>query len=66
MKREIELIDLEESAKRTYMSVHTWRRWASTGRIPTVKLGRRRLVDVRDLERIIKANRKPARSDLAV
>lgn len=63
---EIRLIGLHEVAARLGISIFTARRWASTRRIPTVRLGRRVLVDPNDLEKIVKAARKPARSDIAV
>ena len=47
------LISLDEAARRTGTSVWTWRKWAIAKRIPSVKLGRRRLVDESDLAEIV-------------
>jgi len=66
MNDDIRLVSLTEFAKRTGLSVHTARRWASMGRIPVVKLGRRRMVDVLDIERLIKDAKQPARRDVAI
>ncbi len=47
------LISLEEAARRTGTSVWTWRKWTVAKRIPSIKLGRRRLVDEKDLDQIV-------------
>jgi excisionase family DNA binding protein len=44
------LFDLKEVAVVTGLSIHTIRSWAHTGKIPSIKLGSRRMVKKKDLE----------------
>lgn len=60
------LLTLQEVADRLGVALWTVRRWASTRRIPTVKLGAAVRVDERDLNALIEARRRPAHNASAV
>lgn len=47
------LFDLKEVAIVTGLSIHTIRSWAHTGKIPSIKLGSRRMVKKKDLEAMV-------------
>jgi excisionase family DNA binding protein len=47
------LFNLKEVALVTGLSVNTIRAWAHAGKIPTIKMGRRRMVKRNDLEAIV-------------
>ena len=47
------LIGAHEAASRLGLSIWTVYAWARTGRIPSVRLGTRRLFHVRDLEQLV-------------
>jgi len=51
------LISIMEAARRLGLSSHTIRAWVRQGRFPYIQLGRRLLIDCRDVEGFIKANR---------
>lgn len=57
------LHSLRQAAHRTSTSEWTWRKWAATGRIATVKLGARVPVSEAEIERIIAAGTRPARPE---
>lgn len=59
------LHSLRQAAHRTSTSEWTWRKWAATGKIATVKLGARVLVSEAEIERIIAAGTRPARPEAA-
>jgi excisionase family DNA binding protein len=54
------LISLDDAARQTSTSVWFWRRAISEGRIPSVKLGRRRLIEETVLEKTIEQGRQNA------
>ena len=66
MERPRRLLGLREVAERLGLGLSTVRRWASTRRIPTVRLSRRVFVEERDLERLIESRHEPARTDIGV
>lgn len=47
------LFDLKEVAIVTGLSIHTIRSWAHTGKIPSIKMGSRRMVKKKDLEAMV-------------
>jgi excisionase family DNA binding protein len=47
------LLTLPEAAEVLHLSVHSVRRLILSGKLPVVKLTRRLLVDVRDIDRLI-------------
>ena len=47
------LFDLKEVAVVNGLSIHTIRSWAHTGKIPSIKMGNRRMVKKQDLEVMI-------------
>ncbi len=51
------LLGLRELQERSDVSRHTWRLWLRQGKLPSVRLGRRLLVDERDYDAYIAANR---------
>jgi len=54
---QIHLIDAREAATRLGLSIWTVYAWARTGRIPSIRLGTRRLFAVQDLDRLITDSR---------
>ena len=61
----LELLRLEECARRTGTTVRFWRRLIFERRVPYVKLGRFVRVDEADLETLLKASRVEAVSGAA-
>jgi hypothetical protein len=55
-----EYLSVQEAERRYGPSEWTWRRWAYTGRIGSVKLGSRLLLPVSECERLIQAGTRPA------
>jgi len=55
------LVSAKGAADRLGLSVWTVYAWARAGRIPTVRLGARRLFVQEDLDRLIATNRTPER-----
>lgn len=54
-KNEIgQLLTLEETARRTSLSVWTWRKWVAEKRVSYVKFGRRIGIPVAEIERIMR------------
>jgi excisionase family DNA binding protein len=62
----LKLLNLRDTAELLNLGLSTVRRWASSGRIPTVRLGGRVLVLEEDLKTLISKCRRPARPDIAV
>lgn len=60
------LISLDEAARRTGLSVWTWRKWISRRAVPSIRLGRRRLVDEADVERLVACGRVEADARFAL
>lgn len=52
------LIDARETASRLGLSIWTVYAWARKGRLPSIRLGTRRLFAVEDLERLITDSRE--------
>lgn len=48
-----------EAEARTGVSRWTWRRWAYDGKISSVKLGKRLLIPVCEIDRLVAANTRP-------
>ena len=55
----MKLISLEQAATMLGLSIWTVRKWALGHRIPSVRLGRRRLIDADDVVRLVEAGRVP-------
>ena len=53
-------LSVNEAEAYTGVSHWTWRRWALDGRIASVKLGKRLLIPVAELERLVSENTRPA------
>ena len=60
------LVTIAEAADRLGLSAWTVRRWASSRRIRSFKLGRRRMLAEEDLRALVAAGERPARSDVAL
>ncbi len=58
------LIGVQEAALLLALSPHTIRSWVSQGRIPFLKVGRRCLFSLSDLEGWIEAHRVKPRRDV--
>ncbi len=56
-----QLLTVEEAAKYLGVQKSTIYSWAWRRKIPSVKMGRRRLFDQEDLDRIIEAGKREAR-----
>jgi excisionase family DNA binding protein len=54
------LITLDDVAARLSTPLETVRRWVTKRQLATVKIGRRVLVELVELDRVIAANRRPA------
>ena len=46
-------VDIKAASRYTSLSVKTLYEWAGTGRIPSVKIGRRVLFDLHDIDKIM-------------
>lgn len=55
------LLPIKGAAERLSISQHTLRSWVSQRKIPFIKMGRRVLFDLGDLEKFILSNRVEAR-----
>jgi excisionase family DNA binding protein len=58
--RHEQLIGVDEAGELTDLSPWTWRRWAYSGRIASVKLGKRLLIPRSEVNRLILENTRPA------
>jgi hypothetical protein len=52
-------LGVDQAEMLTSISRWTWRRWASCGRIQSIKLGGRLLIAVAEIERLIAENTRP-------
>ena len=55
------LLNVQQAGEYLGLSSKTLYSWIESGRLPYVALGRRRLLDVRELEKFIRANTVTAR-----
>lgn len=55
------LVSVHEAAEMLGLSFWTLYKWASEGRLPSYKIGRRRLVSMCDLQDIIRRSRQESR-----
>ena len=55
-----QLLTLNMVAERTSIALGTWRRWASSRRIPTVAIGGRILVEEVELDKLVEEGRRDA------
>ena len=55
-----EYLLLEEVARRARASLHTVRRWVQSGKLPSSRPGRNRLVRYRDLEAFLRRRHRGA------
>lgn len=55
-----QLLTLNMVAERTSIALHTWRRWASCRKIPTVTIGRRVLIEEAELDKLVEEGRREA------
>jgi len=53
-------VGVAEAESMTGVSRWTWRRWAYDGKISSAKLGKRLVIPVTELERLMKENTRPA------
>ena len=60
------LLTIDEAAERLGLSAWTVRRWTSSRRIRSYKIGRRRMLAEEDLRALVAAGERPARSDVAL
>jgi excisionase family DNA binding protein len=55
-------VDVREAARLTSLSVHTIRLYVNTGRIAATRIGRRVVIPLESLERLVKGkNERPPR-----
>lgn len=55
-----QFVSVLEAETQTGVSRWTWRRWAYDGKIGSVKLGRRLLLPISEIERLVAQNSRPA------
>lgn len=58
--KEPQLIGVEEAEQLYGLSRWTFRRWAYTGKIASVKMGKRLLLPIADLQRLVAEGTRPA------
>lgn len=58
-----QFLGVQEAEQLTGISRWTWRKWAYDGRVASVKLGKRLLIPLKDIERLVEDNTRPRRSD---
>jgi hypothetical protein len=59
-KMKAEYFGVVEAESKTSVSRWTWRRWAYTGKVASVKLGKRLLIPASEIERLVAENTRPA------
>lgn len=52
-------VDIKKVSMYTFLPVKTLYEWAGTGRIPSIKIGRRVLFDLHDIDRIMANLKRP-------
>lgn len=60
LQRPAALLGVDKAEEIYGISRWTFRRWAYEGKIASVKLGRRLLIPVAEIERLVSANTRPA------
>jgi excisionase family DNA binding protein len=60
LKTEAQFVSVADAESRTGVSRWTWRRWAYDGKVGSVKLGKRLLIPVAEIERLVAQNTRPA------
>jgi excisionase family DNA binding protein len=53
-------LSVADAEAQTGISRWTWRRWAYDGKVGSVKLGRRLLIPLAEIERLVAENTRPA------
>jgi excisionase family DNA binding protein len=60
-------VDIKKVSEYTSLPVSTLYEWSSTGRIPSIKIGRRVLFDLHDIDTVMAGLKRPCnRSDTVV
>ena len=54
------LLSVQQAEELTGLSRWTWRRWAYDGKVGSTKLGRRLLIPLAEIERLVRENTRPA------
>lgn len=57
--KEAQFLGVAEAEMLTGVSRWTWRRWVYDGRVASVKLGKRLLIPVGEIERLVSENTRP-------
>ncbi len=52
-------VNIKEVSEYTSLSIKTLYEWASIGKIPSIKIGRRVLFDLRDIDKVMAGLRRP-------
>jgi predicted site-specific integrase-resolvase len=52
-------VGVADAEKLTGLSRWTWRRWAYTGRVTSIKLGKRLLIPLSEITRLVEENTRP-------
>jgi excisionase family DNA binding protein len=52
-------VGIKEASKYTSIPVKTLYEWASIGRVPSIKMGRRVLFDLDDIDKVMASLRRP-------
>ncbi len=55
--RELQLVSVREAARLLGIADNTLRQWICYGKFPYIRVGRRTVVAIRDLERFVEQNR---------
>ena len=58
-----QFVSVMDAETRTGVSRWTWRRWAYDGKVGSVKLGKRLLIPVAEIDRLVSENTRPALED---
>lgn len=59
-RTEAKLLSVADAEAVTGVSRWTWRRWSYDGKIASTKLGKRLLIPVAEIERLMEENTRPA------
>ena len=58
VKRE-RYVNIKDASQYTSLPVKTLYEWSGTGRIPSIKIGRRVLFDLHDIDKIMDSSKRP-------